>query len=66
MFPMRQQLSPLPNELTTPPVTKMYFIEERSPFRASKLLLQRFCVGRRIYPGRSLGGDEHMNLYTIF
>jgi hypothetical protein len=29
-------------------------------------LLQRFCVGQRIYPWRSLGGDEHMNLYTIF
>ena len=45
----------------------MYFIARRSfRSRASKLLLQRFCIGRRIYAGRSLGSDEHMNLYTIF
>src|SRR5439155_2394852 len=37
-----------------------------SPFRASKFLLQRFCVGQCIYPWRSLGGDEHVYLYTIF
>src|SRR5437588_10448219 len=35
-------------------------------FRASQLLLQRFCVSRRVYARRSMFHDEHMNLYTIF
>jgi hypothetical protein len=55
----------LPNELTTPPVTKMYFIEDLSVPReqafAPALLRRPVYLSRR-----SLGGDEHMNLLHHF
>src|SRR5437763_10185708 len=44
----------------------MYFIERLPGVLREPVLLERFCVSRRVYARRSMFRDEHMNLYTIF
>src|SRR5437763_14296676 len=44
----------------------MYFIERLPGVLREPVLLERFCVSRRVYARRSMFHDEHMNLYTIF
>ena len=67
--PREAAARPLPSELTTPPVTKIYFIvrvsERGRRVDGKQLALDRSASSGVSTPGEPLLGDDHLNSYSI-